>query len=134
MNEHRPADDPDQAPSPLLRHAERLRIGRQEREAGTVRIRTSVDTEPVSTEVERDVEHAVTRRQPAADNDSGQIEELEDGSLSIPVLEEQLVVTKRVVVRERLIVRKEQATEACRVEDELRRERVEITQEPASEH
>ena len=58
--------------------------------------------------------------------DSGEIEYLEDGSVSIPVLEEELVVTKRTVVRERIIVRKQWITEAQRIQAELRRERVEI--------
>jgi hypothetical protein len=63
---------------------------------------------------------------PAGEGDSGEIETLPDGSVSIPVLEEELVVTKRVVVRERIVVHKDVATRVERVEDELRRERVEL--------
>ena len=51
---------------------------------------------------------------------------LPDGSVSIPVLEEEIVVTKRTVVRERIVVRKEVATEVQRVEAELRREHVDV--------
>jgi uncharacterized protein (TIGR02271 family) len=65
-------------------------------------------------------------RLPAADGDSGEIETLPDGSISIPILEEELVVTKRIVVRERIVVHKEVVTETEHVEAELRRERVEI--------
>lgn len=65
-------------------------------------------------------------RVPAGEGDSGEIETLPDGSVSIPVLEEQLVVTKRTVVRERIVVRKEVATETERVEAELRREHVDV--------
>lgn len=133
VTEHRHDDQQDQPVSSLVRHEERLRVGCEERDAGVVRIRTRVDTHPVSTVVDRDVEHAVTDRQPADENDSGEIEELEDGSLSIPVLEEQLVVTKRVVVRERIIVRKERRTEPSRVEEQLRRQHVEITRHPPDE-
>jgi uncharacterized protein (TIGR02271 family) len=66
-------------------------------------------------------------RVPAADppRDSGQVEELPDGSLSIPVFEEQLVCEKRTVLRERIIVRKETVTEDRVVEADLRREHVE---------
>jgi stress response protein YsnF len=58
--------------------------------------------------------------------DSGEIETLPDGSISIPVLEEELVVTKRVIVRERIIVRRNVVTERRRIDAELRRERVEF--------
>jgi len=58
--------------------------------------------------------------------DSGEIEYSPDGTISIPVLEEELVVTKRIVVRERIIVRKGVETTRQRVDAELRRERVEI--------
>jgi uncharacterized protein (TIGR02271 family) len=44
----------------------------------------------------------------------------------VPVLEEELVVTKRVVVRERVIVRKRTTTERRRIEAELRKERVDV--------
>ena len=63
---------------------------------------------------------------PEALYDSGEIEYSEDGTISIPVLEEELVVTKRVVVRERIIVRRGVETIRQRVDAELRRERVEI--------
>jgi len=43
----------------------------------------------------------------AGDYDSGEIEYLDDGSVSIPIIDEELVVYKRLVVRERVIVRKD---------------------------
>ena len=51
-----------------------------------------------------DVEH---ERVPAGEGDSGEIEVLPDGSVSIPLFEEELVVTRRTVLRERVIVRKQ---------------------------
>ena len=69
------------------------------------------------------------QRRPAGEEDSGEIETLPDGSVSIPVLEEELVVTKRVVVRERIIVHKDVATRTEHVETELRQERVELEQD-----
>jgi len=65
-------------------------------------------------------------RVPAGEGDSGEIETLPDGSVSIPVLEEELVVNKRVVVRERIVVRKEVTSKIERVRADLRRERVEL--------
>ena len=61
--------------------------------------------------------------------DSGQVETLPDGSLSIPIFEEILV--RRLVVRERIIVRKEVVSEQRRVGGELRKERVEVIPDAA---
>jgi uncharacterized protein (TIGR02271 family) len=74
----------------------------------------------------RDAEDVLMERVEAGTGDSGQIETLPDGSISIPVLEEELVVSKRLVVRERIIIRKNVRTEHHRVEANLRRERVEV--------
>ena len=51
---------------------------------------------------------------------------LADGSISIPLFEERLVVVKELVVRERVVVRKRTVTEHERIEAELRTERIEI--------
>jgi uncharacterized protein (TIGR02271 family) len=69
-----------------------------------------------------------------SDGDSGEVETLPDGSISIPVFEEELVVTKRLVVRERIVVRKETHVRTETVEAELRRERVDVeVDEPQAE-
>ena len=49
------------------------------------------------------------------DYDSGEIEYLDDGGISVPLIEEELVVLKRKVVRERVIVRKNAQTENIEV-------------------
>ena len=71
-----------------------------------------------------------TERMDPEEEDSGEIETLPDGSLSIPILEEELVITKRVVVRERIIIRKQIQKEQVLVETDLRRERVSIVADP----
>ncbi len=71
-------------------------------------------------------EEEAVRRVAPAEGDSGEIEVLPDGSISVPVFEEQLVVEKRLVLRERVIVRKVMVTEERTVEADLRRERVKV--------
>ena len=110
----------------LVRHEEELELGTAVRDAGSVRVRKTVETEQAVDSVPRTIEQAEIERLPAEEGDSGQVETLPDGSISIPVLEEELVVTKRVVVRERIVIRKEVRTEQERVEGELRKERVQI--------
>ena len=111
----------------VIRSEEELAVGREPYVAGSVRVRKEVETEHVEEDYLRDVEHIDgLGRVPVEDGDSGEVETLPDGSVSIPVLEERLVVSKQIFVRERVIVRKRTVTESERVQAELRRERVDI--------
>lgn len=111
----------------VVRHEEELSVGARPVEYGHVRARKHVDTEMVDEIVERQAEYPEgTERVAPDENDSGEIETLEDGSVSIPVFEERLVISKEMVVRERVILRKRTVTEHERVQAELRKERVEI--------
>ena len=111
----------------LVRHEEELQLGKTSERLGAVRARKRVETTRGEQVVPRSVEHVdEVDRVPVENGDSGEIETLPDGSVSIPILEEELVVTKRIVVRERVIVRKRTETEQRRVVAELRRERIEL--------
>ena len=110
----------------VTRHEEELRVGVELDDAGSVRARKRVETEVAEQVVPRQIEHAEIERVAPTDGDSGKVETLPDGSVSIPILEEELVVTKRLVVRERVVIRKRTVTEHERVTAELRRERVEV--------
>ncbi len=118
-------------PLELVRREEEVVITPTPREAGAVRLRKRVDRLLARAHVSRHLEDAAIERKPAEAGDSGQVETLADGSISIPIFEEEIVVTKRMVVRERLIVRKERKSEQVTVPVELTRERVEIEADPA---
>jgi len=120
----RPVRDDDDLT--VVRSEEELLLQQDTHELGTVRAKKHVDTERVTQVVPRGVEHAEVERSVAIEGDSGQIETLPDGSVSIPVFEEQIVVEKKLVVRERVILRKHTITEDHLVEADLRKERVEI--------
>ena len=113
----------------VLRSEEVARVGTVTEEAGSVRARKTVETRHVEEVVGRGVEHADLERTPVLVGDSGEVETLPDGSVSIPVCEEQIVVTKRLVVRERVVRRKHTVYEDHLVQAELRREHVEVTAE-----
>jgi uncharacterized protein (TIGR02271 family) len=83
-----------------------------------------VTTERVREQHPRRLEELAHERIPAGEDDSGQIEVLPDGSVSIPLFEEELVVTRRQVLRERVVIRKELVTDWETVDVELRREHV----------
>ena len=120
--------DRDDAATEMTLSEERMLVGTETERAGAVRARKHVDVENVSTRVQRGTEHADLDRVdvPDAEADSGEVETLPDGSLSIPVFEEQLVVTKRLVVRERVVVRKRTVYEEHEVSADLKRERLEV--------
>lgn len=110
----------------VTRHEEELAVDTRVHEVGSVRARKRVETEGVDDIVPRGTEYAdVERAEPSA-GDSGEIETLPDGSVSIPLFEEELVVTKRLVVRERIIIRKRTVTEEKRIRADLRKERIEV--------
>jgi uncharacterized protein (TIGR02271 family) len=108
----------------LVRHEEEASVNTAWAEAGTVRLRRETVSELASERFSRRVEDVEHERVPAGEGDSGEIEVLPDGSVSIPLFEEELVVTRRTVLRERVIVRKQLVTEWETVEADLRRERV----------
>ena len=116
----------------VVRRDEELSVGTTTKEAGALRVRKAVDTYPIDKVIERNSERITdaSERVPASEGDSGEIETLPDGSVSIPVFEEELVVTKRVVVRERVIIRKSTVIDEHRIETDLRRERVDIDADP----
>jgi uncharacterized protein (TIGR02271 family) len=71
--------------------------------------------------------------QGAESYDSGEVETLADGSISVPIIEEEVVITKRRVVKERIIIRRGTIVESRRVDTTLRKERVVIEEEANSE-
>jgi uncharacterized protein (TIGR02271 family) len=119
-------DSRPQAPdeSAVVLHEEEASVGTRWEGAGHLRIRRDVESEKVSQEFPRRRDELAFERIPAEPDDSGKIETLADGSISIPLYEEELVVTRRTVLRERVIVRKEEVTDWQTVEAELRQERV----------
>ena len=119
-------DSHDESDRTIHLSEERLDAQTETVESGRVRAVKRVDTEHVEQVEQRGVEHADVERGEVLEGDSGEVITLEDGSLSIPVFEEQLVVTKRLVVRERVVVRKHTVYEEHTVSADLRREELEV--------
>jgi uncharacterized protein (TIGR02271 family) len=128
-----PSAEDAEAPQDVILHEDVADVSTMAREQGRVHVRKSVEHEHVEELVPRGIEQADVERVIPRGSDSGEIETLEDGSISVPVFEEELVITRRMVVRERIIVRKRTVTEEQRVAAKLRRERVEIEADPGVE-
>ena len=108
----------------VIRHEEELAVGKREAEAGRVRLRKWVETEPVEEDVEvrRETAHVERERidQPVSDAAIGE-EEVE-----VPLRAEEAVVEKRTVAKERVGVEKDVETERETVGGDVRKERVEV--------
>ena len=120
-------EPPELGRASVIRHEEELEVGAETRAVGAVRVGKRVEVEQFRETIPRAVEDIgdIERTGPN-EQDSGEVEVLDDGSVSVPILEEELVISKRTVVRERVIVRKRTETRDERVEAELRKERVEV--------
>lgn len=126
MNERieRPAADDAQVVE--LREEEFV-VERELREVGTVRVRTQVDEVPARLEVEAFSEEVEVEHVPVGEAVSERVEPWQDGDvLVVPVYEEQLVVSKRLLLREHLRIRRVATTRHELFEDTLRRERLSV--------
>jgi uncharacterized protein (TIGR02271 family) len=113
-------------------HSEKIELREEElfarkelRELGSVELRTEVEEVPGRLEVDAYREEVVVEHEPVGQVVSEREEPREeDGVLVIPIYEEQLAVIKRLVLRERMRVRRVSTTERQLFEDRLRRERL----------
>ena len=95
------------------------------RELGEIEVRTEVNDVPGRLEVDAYREEVVIEHETVGEVVTERDKPWEeDGVLIIPIYEEQLVVTKRLVLRERMRVRRVGTTERQLFQDTLRRERL----------
>jgi uncharacterized protein (TIGR02271 family) len=107
----------------VTRKEEELQVGKRQVEAGGVRLRKWVETEPVDVDVELQRETArVTREQV----DEPVEADLGEEEIEVPLRGEEAVAQKRVVAKERVGVEKGVETEREKVTGEVRKERVDI--------
>lgn len=115
----------EEGPS-IVRHEEEVSFGVERRPSGSVRLHKHVDVDVVTETVPVDVEYVEMERVIAEPDDDGQTRVLPDGSVSMAVLEERVVVRTETVVAERITLRKFVNRETRSVDAEVRSERVEI--------
>jgi uncharacterized protein (TIGR02271 family) len=108
----------------VQRTEEELRAGTTEREAGAVQVRKRVRTDREQIEVPTRREEVSVERVPV-DSETSSTEIGED-EVSIPLTEEEVVVEKRPVAKEEIRVRKDVVEDTEVVEEDVRREEVDI--------
>ena len=111
----------------VQRTEEELRAGTREREAGEVGVRKTVRTDREQIEVPTRREEVTVDRVPV----EGEATEADIGEdeVSVPVTEEEVVVEKRPVAKEEIRIRKDVVEDTEVVEEDVRREEVEIEDE-----
>lgn len=108
---------------------EELQATKTMRQSGNVQVRKVVHTElrhftiPVMREELRVERVAVTDRDTSARTDASTFEEK---TINVPLMEEEVTISKKPVVKEEVRVSKERMTEERQVEGEIRKEEVRI--------
>ena len=108
----------------MTRSEEELRVGKRQREAGRVRLRKWVETEPVSEEVTLRRETAEVSREPI--NRPASAGEIGEQDVEVTLQTEEPVVEKATVAKEQVSVKKGTDTTEETVSDEVRKERIEV--------
>jgi uncharacterized protein (TIGR02271 family) len=112
----------------MTRSEEELRVGKAERERGRARLRKYVVTEEVEQTVPVQREEVRIEREPITDaNVDRAIDgpEISEEEHEVMLHEEEAVVEKRTVPKERVRMEKDTLTEEAQVSEEVRKERIE---------
>jgi uncharacterized protein (TIGR02271 family) len=112
---------------------ERLVAHKEMRELGEVVVRTHVDEVPGRLEVDAVREEVEVDHLPVGEVVSERVRPWEeDGALIVPVYEEQLVLVKRLVLREKIRIRRVETRERRLFEETLKKERLVVQDETGS--
>jgi uncharacterized protein (TIGR02271 family) len=116
----------------MTRSEEELRVGTAQRERGRVRLRKYVTTEHVQQTLPVRREKARVEREPITDANLGAATsgpEISEAEHEVILREEEPVVEKRVVPRERVRLDKDTMTDEERVDEQVRKEQIEVQDE-----
>jgi uncharacterized protein (TIGR02271 family) len=109
----------------VRRSEEELKVDTREREAGAVKVRKRVRTDRERIVVPKKRVEVTVERVPVVEGEAAGSEIGED-EIVVPIVEEEVIVEKRPVVKEELRIRKEVVEEAEVVEEDVRREEIEV--------
>jgi uncharacterized protein (TIGR02271 family) len=122
---NQPGDDlEDEDELRVQRSEEELRAGTREREAGKMNVRKRVRTDREQVRVPKRREEVSVERVPVDEERSGA--EIGDDEVSVPVVEDEVVVDKQPVVKEELRIRKDSVQDEEVVEEDVRKEEVDV--------
>ena len=108
----------------VQRAEEEVAVGKREREAGEVDVRKRVEKERVREPVE--VHHEEVEVERRAATGRAREDQMGDEEIRVPVHEEEVVVEKQPRVKEEVVVKKKDVAETEVVEEDVRKERVDV--------
>jgi uncharacterized protein (TIGR02271 family) len=113
----------------VQRSEEELRAGVRERETGRVNVKKSVRTDREVVRVPKRREEVVIERVPvdgeAREASTATVTDMGEDEVVVQVFEEEVVVSKKIVLKEEIRIRKRVAWDEETVEVDLRKEEVE---------
>ena len=112
----------------MTRSEEELRVGKAQQERGRARLRKYVVTEEVQTTVPVQREEVRVEREPITDGNVDQAldgPEISEEEHEVVLHEEQPVVEKRTVPKERVALRKDTVTDEHQISEQVRKEQIE---------
>jgi uncharacterized protein (TIGR02271 family) len=110
----------------VRRSEEEIRVETREREAGEIRVRKRVRTETERLTVPKKRVEVSVEHVPVEGDEAATAPQIGEEEIVVPVVEEEIVVEKRPVVKEEIRIRKDVVEEVEVVEEDVRREEVEI--------
>jgi uncharacterized protein (TIGR02271 family) len=127
VHQRRGDDLEDEDELRVQRTEEELAAGTREREAGQLKVRKRVRTDREHIEVPTRHEEVSVERVPV----EGKATEAEigDDEVTVPVTEEEVIVSKRPVAKEEVRIRKDVVEGTETVEEDVRREEIEVEDE-----
>lgn len=133
MDAEKPIGSAEEVVLPLIEEA--LHVGKRRVETGRVRVSVATDAEErlvrETLRTERvEVERVAVGRELAAGEPAPLVRREEDGTLVVPVLEEVLVIERRLVLREEIRLRTIAAEDTVEQLVTLRRQRAEVERLP----
>ena len=127
----RGGDVTDEDELKVQRSEEELRAGTREREAGRMNVRKRVRTDREQVRVPKRREEVHVERVPVEDREATSEAEVGDDEIRIPVVEEETVVKKRPMVKEEIRLRKDVVEDEEVIEEDVRKEEVDIDDQTA---
>jgi uncharacterized protein (TIGR02271 family) len=109
----------------LILSEEELVVGKRQVQAGEVGARKVVETEHVRKTVPVMHEEVTVERHPVSGDATANVD-IGEQEIRIPLMAEEVVAEKRAVAKEEVLLRKHAVTEERVVEDDVRRERLDV--------
>jgi uncharacterized protein (TIGR02271 family) len=132
--DRRPAPPETERPAELTSFEERVRVGTEAVESGTVRLHKDVVTEPVETSVPVRREQVRVERVPASEATPTPGHRFEDETVEVTLHEERPTLAKEAVPVETVRLKAETETDERKVTDQVRRERIEVQDQRPGAH